>query len=172
MPKSYEEWMKRREKVFVVMRGLPGSGKSTRVDEVLAEFGVSRDHVFSTDDFWTQDGGDYLLKFDADRLTEAHAWNLDRTKQALDEGLHPVVLDNTNAKKVYYQAYVEHAQACGYVVRMEEPNSPWWKAYRVYLRPANKMLEKIEQFATILFEHNTHGVPRETIVSMAIAWED
>lgn len=41
-------------KIVYVMRGLPGSGKSTRVSELLAQHGCTvHGHVFSSDRFWT-----------------------------------------------------------------------------------------------------------------------
>lgn len=175
--KPFPEWKAQRAKLFYVVRGLPGSGKSSKVEEVLKEHGVGHDCVFSTDDFWTKDSEDscieeYKLNFNPTRLPEAHGWNFERCKKALEVGLSPVILDNTNVKKECYLGYVEQARTNGYEVQVIEPDSSWWKAYRFYLRPANKRLDKLEEFSHILAEKNEHGVPYDVIETMAVAWED
>jgi len=103
--------------ILYVMRGLPGSGKSTKAKEL----GVGG-QVFSTDDFFMV-GDEY--KFDIDFIDEAHGWNNMRVKDAIDEGVSPVVLDNTNVEAWHPKKVVEYAKANGYGVEIIEPETDW-----------------------------------------------
>jgi len=146
-------------KVMYVMRGLPGSGKSTRARE-LGEGGV----ILSTDDFFVHDGnGKY--EFDPARILEAHQWNQERALDAVKRGVSPVVIDNTNVKAEFARPYAEMAAANGYEIKVVEPDSPWWT-----LKP-DMTPETREELVSELLKRNTHGVPREVIEKMLSQWE-
>ena len=97
-------------KTLVIIRGLPGCGKSTYADNY---FGKEENSVafLSTDDFW---GTAY--DFDPHRLGEAHAWNQVRAIQAMHSGAERIVIDNTNSQKWEYGVYVAAGVAMGYVI--------------------------------------------------------
>ena len=69
---------------LVLIRGLPGSGKSTMA-RVLAMAGFKH---FEADQFFMHDG---VYRFDGSRVREAHAWCQRATRQALQEGKRTVV---------------------------------------------------------------------------------
>ena len=70
---------------MILIRGIPGSGKST----VAYMFNISGFHAhIETDMFWTLGGG---YNWDASRLGEAHAWCLAETRKLLEKGIIPVV---------------------------------------------------------------------------------
>ncbi|KFM79782.1 NEDD4-binding protein 2-like 2, partial [Stegodyphus mimosarum] len=71
------------QNVLIILRGLPGSGKSS-----LARKMKFSGAVFSTDDFFYKKG---KYVFDPNQLTEAHAWNKIRTRNALEKGVTPVI---------------------------------------------------------------------------------
>ena len=54
------------------MRGLPGSGKSTKAKKIAGEIGV----IYSTDDLFMVDG---QYKYDAKMIGEYHDKNFKRT---------------------------------------------------------------------------------------------
>lgn len=83
---------------LVLVRGLPGSGKSTfaRTQNVAA--------VFETDAFFINENGEYV--FDPKRLGEAHAWNQKRTQKALESGLN-VAVANTFTQRWEMQPYLD-----------------------------------------------------------------
>lgn len=69
---------------LVLIRGLPGSGKSTKAKAYLEE---GYEH-FEADMFFIHDG---CYMFDQERLNEAHDWCLSQTREALARGSHVVV---------------------------------------------------------------------------------
>jgi len=144
------------EKVLVVMRGVSGSGKSSKAKE-LGQGGI----ILSTDDFW---GPEYA--FDPTRIKEAHQWNQQRAFDAIRKGISPIVIDNMNLQAFEARPYVEAAKNAGYKVIIAEPDSPWWKRFN-----PNMSDEEKEQFAQELFKRNRHGVPLETIRTMLERWQ-
>ena len=194
----FSMWCEAKEnrKVCVLMRGLPGSGKSYATDQVLKEFGGRdrADHVFSTDDFWIQDILDmkrllnqqgrtdtafldqvmkekYRERWNWNKLGEAHKWNFDRFVDAVDKGVTPVIVDNVNSAAKEMRDYAECAKAGGYEIMIREPSSPWWQEHSPLLRNKATNQDKIAQFAKILAGRNAHGVPEETIIRMLNRWQ-
>ncbi|KAK8775191.1 hypothetical protein V5799_031461, partial [Amblyomma americanum] len=128
------------QNVLVLMRGLPGSGKTT-----LAQKICGRGVILSADDFFYQ-GVKYC--FDKTRLSEAHEWNKTRAKQCIQERRSPIVIDNTNVEVWEMMPYVALALRSKYHVCVLEADTPWKFDPRQ------------------LTQRNTHGVPRRTIDSM------
>lgn len=132
------------QKLIIILRGLPGSGKTTLSRLLL---GQSRDGVvFSTDDYFRQQDG--YWSYNVGQLGAAHEWNQKRAKQAMDQGRTPIIIDNTNTQAWEMKPYVEAALENGYNVEFQEPNT-WWKF-------DSGELEK----------RNEHGVSREKITQM------
>jgi len=102
------------QKKLILARGVSGSGKSTLAQE-LGQGGT----VFSTDEFFMRNGN---YQFDPDKIQEAHQWNQKRTEQAMQDGLSPIVIDNTNLRFWEMKPYVETAQKYGYSVEFAEPD--------------------------------------------------
>ena len=143
-------------KVMVIMRGVSGSGKSTKAKQ-LGRGGV----ILSTDDFW---GPDYA--FDPTRIGEAHQWNQDRAKEAIQKGISPIVIDNMNLQAWESKPYVEAAMAAGYEVQVAQSDDPMWQGFG----PGTSQDER-EQIIQELVRRNRHGVPEETIRAMMDKWE-
>ncbi|XP_068281500.1 uncharacterized protein [Nyctibius grandis] len=109
------------QKWLLILRGLPGSGKSTLSCILL---GQSHDGiVFSTDDYFRQQDG---YTYNAAQLGDAHEWNQKRAKQAMEQGKSPIIIDNTNTQAWEMKPYVEVALEKGYRVAFHEPDT-WWK---------------------------------------------
>uniref|UniRef100_A0A8B9ME67 NEDD4-binding protein 2-like 2 n=1 Tax=Accipiter nisus TaxID=211598 RepID=A0A8B9ME67_9AVES len=109
------------QKLLLILRGLPGSGKSTLSRILLRQScdGI----VFSTDDYFRQQDG---YTYNAAQLGDAHDWNQKRAKQAMEQGKSPVIIDNTNTQAWEMKPYVEVALEKGYRVEFHEPDT-WWK---------------------------------------------
>lgn len=136
--------MKRK---LYIMRGLPGSGKSTKAKELAGKLGK----VFSTDDFFMQDGE---YRFDANRLPEYHRRNLDASTMAMRRGTGVVVIDNTNIEPWHFDKYVEAGRLYGYELEFVE------------FDPRNYSDAKLKELAS----RNTHRVPEAAIRSMKDKW--
>lgn len=145
-------------KILFVMRGCPGSGKSSTAKK-LGEGGV----VLSTDDFFVEDG---RYVFNPTRLGEAHDWNIKRALKAISEGVSPIVIDNTNVLGWQAKPYVQAALAAGYDVKIAEPSSPWWKKHKPGMSDEEKT-----RMADELGYRNEHGVPADVIRKMLDSWE-
>lgn len=74
---------------LILVRGLPGSGKSTHARVIANE--IFRCARIEADMYFVKDG-EYL--FDATKLGEAHAWCLKNTMEIISEGVS-VVVSNT-----------------------------------------------------------------------------
>ncbi|XP_077029921.1 NEDD4-binding protein 2-like 2 isoform X1 [Agelaius phoeniceus] len=143
-----EEKFSCSQKLLLILRGLPGSGKST-LSRVL--LGQSCDGVvLSTDDYFRQQ---YGYTYNAAHLGDAHEWNRKRAKQAMEQGKSPVIIDNTNTQAWEMKPYVEVALEKGYRVEFHEPDT-WWKFDPDELEKRNK-----------------HGVTREKIAQMLERYE-
>ena len=103
-----------QQKKLILTRGTPGSGKSTLAKQ-LGQGGV----VFSTDDFFMKDG---KYQFDSKLLSRAHQWNQDRVEKAMQQGISPIVIDNTHTQKWELKRGVQLAQQYGYEIEIKEPD--------------------------------------------------
>jgi len=154
--KNYK--MSQIKKELIVLRGLPSSGKSYLAKQLAGETGS----VFSADDFHTDPKtGKYNWK--PENVSKAHKWNHERVKKAIEEGISPVVIDNTHIKKwelIALKPLVQLAQQNNYNVKIEEPNSNWYHWDTAFDPEA-------------LYERNktTHNVPLESIKKMVENYE-
>ncbi|NXC38806.1 N4BP2 protein, partial [Penelope pileata] len=134
--------------VLVLLRGVPGSGKSYLARTLLEDNpgGV----ILSTDDYFNKHG---QYHYDPDCLGEAHDWNRKRAKEAFEMRISPIIIDNTNIQAWEMKPYVTLAQQFKYKVMFREPDT-WWK-----FKP--KELER----------RNIHGVSKEKIKRMLEQYE-
>eukprot|EP00731_Ephydatia_muelleri_P030419 Em0021g942a len=98
--------------IVVIMRGVPGSGKSHLVNsckEMLTD--PSSVAVCSADQYFSEAPGGY--KFATHLLPKAHAHCLGRFVHALTEGKRLLVVDNTNSKLWEYRVYVFICEVLG-----------------------------------------------------------
>lgn len=80
--------------VCVIMRGLPGSGKSFVANQIIEETVKNpKDHIVSADHFFIR-GGRYL--FEASKLGQAHETAQKMFAQKASLGYSPLIVDNTN----------------------------------------------------------------------------
>ncbi|RVE65017.1 hypothetical protein OJAV_G00132080 [Oryzias javanicus] len=129
--------------VLILMRGLPGSGKSTMARELLSSgpSGI----ILSTDDYFAQKNN---YRYDPQLLGAAHEWNHRRARDALCDGRSPIIIDNTNLEAWEMKPYVKMALEKGYKVDFCEPDTSW----------------KFDPYE--LEKRNKHGVNREKIAQM------
>ncbi|NXS31905.1 N4BP2 protein, partial [Pomatostomus ruficeps] len=134
--------------VLVLLRGVPGSGKSYLARNLLEDNpgGI----ILSTDDYFYKNGQYY---YDPDCLGEAHDWNRKRAKEAFEMRISPIIIDNTNIQAWEMKPYVTLAQQFKYKVMFREPDT-WWKFKPKELESVSKekikrMLERFERCLTV-----------------------
>lgn len=111
-----------KKKVFV-MRGVQGSGKSTYAsmlhkaasEDGLLPLTVSADHFFN---------GPNGYHFDVKKLGDAHKECMQRFLWALQDGMSPIIVDNTNINVEDVAPYVAVGEAMGYEVTIIQVNTP------------------------------------------------
>ena len=136
---------------LIVMRGIPGAGKSTKAKTLVRE-GV----IHSTDTI-IERTGDYNGFFakmieskDFTALSRAHSTCFTEAVTSMKNGVTPVVIDNTNIKMNEAKNFVKAALTMGYA----DENIKF-----VDIGTAGLTAE-------VLAERNTHGVPLEKIQQM------
>ena len=130
------------------MRGVSGSGKSTKAKEVAGSQGM----ILSSDEFFEQGG---MYKFDPSKLGQAHKWNQDRAATAMSKGYPLIVVDNTNTQAWEIYSYLKLGKTFGYNISYIEPDwSPDLKD------------EEGKWNMDFLKGRNTHGVPDHAIKRM------
>lgn len=140
-------------KKVIIMRGLPGSGKSTKAEGLLIDFTGFSDKtygLYSTDDYFTHFG---IYKFDVKQIADAHHWNYIRFKRAIKNKYNLIIIDNTNTQFWECEKYVEKALENKYMVQFVEPDTEW----------------KFD--VDTLVERNTHSVPKANIEKMLKRWQ-
>lgn len=126
---------------LVIIRGLPGSGKTTMATELFPEY-----EKYEADDyFYKVDACNYRYEyvFDASKLRQAHATCLANVTDAIEDGAN-VVVSNTFTTLKELQPYIDAAKA---------------NNYRVFIIEANGVFKFV------------HNVPDETIMKMEKRWQ-
>ncbi|CAJ0584011.1 unnamed protein product, partial [Mesorhabditis spiculigera] len=143
--------IKEGHNVMIILRGLPGSGKSHLADD-LALLSVDSVATCSTDDFFLDREGNY--RFDKNRLQDYHAGNQRRARHSLEKGVKLVMIDNTNIKLDHLRPYITMALQHFYEIYFLTPSTEWaWK-----LRECAK--------------RNRHRVSQDAIISMKNGFEE
>ena len=78
------------KKELYILRGLPGSGKST-IAESLGGYNLEADTYFTDDD------GEY--NFDPSKLPEAHKWCQSMVEELMTENVERIVVSNTSTQE-------------------------------------------------------------------------
>ncbi|XP_012280669.1 uncharacterized protein LOC105699863 [Orussus abietinus] len=140
-------------KILILLRGLPGSGKSYLANNIVSST-IADDpalYIFSSDDYFITRNGEYC--YDSLRLHEAHINNQNKVRNAMKKGRSPVIVDNTNTQSWEMHPYAEMAVKYGYIVEVLEPNTPW------------------SQNLNELAKKNFHCVPKSKIKQMQERYE-
>jgi predicted kinase len=95
-------------KTLIILRGLPGSGKSS-----LAKLICSEDNIFEADQFFYNND---QYNFDVTKLGEAHDYCFNGVKTAMLNGVETIVVSNTNTTEKEIKPYMGLAEQFGYRV--------------------------------------------------------
>lgn len=103
-------------RLLILLRGVPGAGKSTFANHMWSS-GV----IFEADKFFNGPDGEY--KFDGSKLKDAHEWCRNSVEEAMQQnhmtaGQHypEIIVSNTFTREWEMQAYLDLAKKYDYNV--------------------------------------------------------
>lgn len=102
-------------KVLTLLRGLPGSGKST-----FANFIWSNGVICEADQYFVDEDGNY--NFDGSKIKDAHKWCRDKVEKMMKDNevngqYYPeIVVSNTFTQEWEMEEYYKLAEKYGYTV--------------------------------------------------------
>lgn len=121
---------------LTLIRGLPGSGKSTKAKQMLRD-DINLFHV-EADMYFTDADGNYNWK--PQEVKYAHEWCLNITKVFLSKGRN-VVVSNTFTKKWELQPYID----LGYEYEIVECTGKFKNVHNVPEETIEKMRKRWEE---------------------------
>ncbi len=95
------------EKILYIVRGIPGSGKSTFAKQLTA-------NVFEADHYFYDNDGNY--KFIASEIKDAHKECQDNVRIAMESSIPKIAVSNTSTQEWEMESYFELAKEFGYDV--------------------------------------------------------
>ena len=103
------------EKVVIINRAVPGSGKTTLTKSIVKELKNKNLDVaiHSTDEYFMENG---RYMFDITKLEEYHKKNLQQFTNSVKQGIDVVICDNTNIAPWQTEPYTKVARENGYKV--------------------------------------------------------
>lgn len=155
-------------KTLVMIRGPPGSGKTSFAKELCSLIDAS---VFTTDDFFVGEDGTYI--YNRTKLAEYHRLNQLRAKDAIDKG-KTVIVPNTNIHLWEMREYARYAVFRGYQIIFVQcelqciDNEQNENEHGVSSQKVKAMQKQIESVTSIDAVMQAHG-PTETSSSRFIA---
>jgi predicted kinase len=106
-------------KEVIILRGIPGSGKSTLIKELEKQKNKSG-IVCSADDFWYY-GKEKVIenyKYNFKISFKAHKYCLSKFEKAIGDEESLIFVDNTNINKKDFKKYIDLAIQGGYTVTL------------------------------------------------------
>lgn len=135
--------------VMYIMRGVPGSGKSTIAQSIKQQYPAGKAVICCADDFRYNESGQYV--WSRDTLRESHSLCENKADVNCRNGTNVIIIDNTNIKKRDMMKYFQIAHSYAYIVTV---------------------VATTERRLHVLANRNQHNVPRYQIAKMINEFEN
>jgi len=123
---------------LLLLRGLPGSGKTTEANRIISENTDTKWKHYEADMYFEKNG---VYTFDATKLSKAHEWCQLSTTIALAEGCN-VIVSNTFTTRREISAYEIIAKDLGAVFEVKEIKGTYQSIHNVPEETLNKMKQR------------------------------
>lgn len=128
---------------LLLVRGLPGSGKSTYAKSVVDDMGRPYVHV-EADMYFVHENGDYI--FDPAKLGVAHDWCQLKCAHALERG-EDVVVSNTFVKRWELMPYIKMAKVLDADVEIKVMTGTYENVHGCPQEVINRMTDNWEEMS-------------------------
>lgn len=98
-----------KKPTLIIVRGIPGSGKST-----FAKMLTAYSRIFEADQYFYDSDGNY--KWDRNKLHKAHQWCQNQVEKQMGMGTDRIVVSNTTTTEKELKPYLELADKYDYQV--------------------------------------------------------
>lgn len=140
------------DKILYIIRGVPGSGKSTMAHKLSPI-------VVESDDFMMDDGE---YKYDPKKVHYCHKKCFETVENHLKNGEPTVAVANTFIKKSLYEPYVELANKYGYKVIIRKADGNYQNIHNVPNNVVSSMKKRFQECINSLLEMNSDVEITET----------
>lgn len=134
-------------RILYLIRGVPGSGKTTYAKTL----GIP-DH-YEADKWFDANGG-----YDPEKIKQAHEWCQEKARQAMEAG-RPCVVSNTFTRLWEMEYYRAVAKRLGYEVREVVMRGEWQNVHGVPHDKVRQMRERFEYANSPMCGNNSGDVP-------------
>ena len=121
--------------MLILVRGLPGSGKTTFAEKLLIL-------SYEADDFFIGDNG---YDFDVAKLADAHKWCIEMARTSLREN-KDVAISNTFSTVAEMEPYIVHARCLGHNVVVFRMSGSYGSVHNVPAHTIERMRERWENY--------------------------
>lgn len=137
--------MRNNNNEIILIRGVPGSGKTTKAKKEYPN------HVlYEADQFFTDHKGNYA--FDPQKIQDAHKWCQAKAKRSLHAGKN-VVVANTFTRVWEMKPYLMMASRLGCKVKVIEASGSFKNVHGVPEEKVKEMRERFESYTDNSFSH-------------------
>lgn len=137
---------------LIIVRGLPGSGKSFLAKQLSEE--VAGSVICSADDYFMYQG---KYHFSPNHLHQAHRTCFMKAQAAVELFKAPlVIIDNTNTRKKEFKDYLRLAEENQYQIEFKYPQTEWaWDVKECFKKNSHNVPEAVIQKMKDRFEEIT-----------------